>query len=63
MSIVPFGPDGMLMIYAVVVSIIALIVSRRRLRVSRAALAILGAALVMVIVQDLTLDAAEQSDT
>ena len=59
MAILRVGPDGMVMVYALIVSVIVALLSWRRVSLARAGTAILAAAVALAIVQYFALDPAD----
>jgi len=59
MSILRIGPDGMVIVYALIVSVIVALLSWRRVSLARAAAAIMAAAMALAIVQYFTLEPAD----
>ena len=58
MAILRIGPDGMLNVYALVVSVIVALLSWRRVSLARSGTATIGAATALAILQYFTLDSA-----
>jgi hypothetical protein len=55
----PIGPDGMLILYALAVSVIIAVLSWRRVRFTRAGAVIGAVAVALALVQSFTLDPAD----
>jgi len=58
-TILPFGPDGMILVYALIVSIVVALLSWRRVGFGLAGIVVLVAAVLLAVVQGLTLEPAD----
>ena len=59
MAILRIGPDGMVIVYALIVSVIVALLSWRRVTLARAGTAIMAAAVALAILQYFTLEPAD----
>ena len=59
MSILRIGPDGMVIVYALIMSVIVAVLSWRRVTLARAITVIMAAAIALTILQYFTLDPAD----